>query len=177
MRSQALRSAVVRIRVLQVFLAAAFVVLAVRAGQLTVGDLKWGTLGEDQVNKSLEIHGARGLILDRDHRELAITVEAPSVYIEPRQLNQRQSAIAELSRILARPRAELDARIGQRTSFLYLARWISREQAGQIERLNLKGVGIEHEPRRTYPAGPMAASLLGFVNLDGKGVRGVEQMM
>ncbi|MCS5634922.1 MAG: penicillin-binding transpeptidase domain-containing protein [Myxococcota bacterium] len=177
MRSQALRSAVVRIRVLQVFLAAAFVVLAVRAGQLTVGDLKWGTLGEDQVNKSLEIHGARGLILDRDHRELAITVEAPSVYIEPRQLNQRQSTIAELSRILARPRAELDARIGQRTSFLYLARWISREQAGQIERLNLKGVGIEHEPRRTYPAGPMAASLLGFVNLDGKGVRGVEQMM
>jgi cell division protein FtsI (penicillin-binding protein 3) len=177
MRSQALRSAVVRIRILQVFLAAAFIVLAVRAGQLTVGNLKWGSLGEDQVNKSLEIRGARGLIVDRDQRELAITVEAPSVYIEPRQLKDRQTVIAELSRILARPQAELDARIGQRKRFLYLARWISRDQAAQIERLNLKGVGIEYEPRRTYPAGPMAASLLGFVDIDGKGVRGVEQMM
>ena len=177
MRSQTLRSAVIRVRVVQMFVAAAFVILAVRAGQLTVGNLKWGSLGENQVNKSFEIQGPRGLIVDRDQRELAITVEAPSVYIDPPLLEQRRTAIAELSRILARPTTELDARIGQRKSFLYLTRWISRKQAEQIERLNLMGVGIKYEPRRTYPAGPMAASLLGFVNIDGEGVRGVEQMM
>ncbi|MDE0885337.1 MAG: penicillin-binding transpeptidase domain-containing protein [Myxococcota bacterium] len=177
MRSQALRSSVIRVRTLQVLLVLSFFALAIRAGQLTVGETRGGAQGERQVQRRLELPGARGLILDRDHRELAISIEAPSIYVSPQHFVDPKATIAALARVLERPAATLVERIGKRKKFVYLARWVSSEQAEAIAELDLPGVGIEKEPRRTYPAGPMAASLLGFVDIDGTGRRGVEQMM
>ncbi|MDG2334177.1 MAG: penicillin-binding transpeptidase domain-containing protein [Myxococcota bacterium] len=177
MRSQALRSSVIRVRTLQILLVLGFLALAIRAGQLTVGETRGGAQGERQVQRQLELPGARGLILDRDHRELAISVEAPSIYVSPQNFVDSKATIAALARILERPESSLVERIGERKKFVYLARWVSPDQAEAIAKLDLPGVGIEKEPRRTYPAGPMAASLLGFVDIDGTGRRGVEQMM
>ena len=177
MRSQALRSSVIRVRTLQILLVLSFLALAIRAGQLTVGETRGSAQGERQVQRRLEMPGARGLILDRDHRELAISVEAPSIFVSPQNFADPKATIAALARVLERPEAALAERIGDRKNFVYLARGVSPEQAKQIEELGLPGVGIEKEPRRTYPAGPMAASLLGFVDIDGTGRRGVEQMM
>ncbi len=177
MRSQTLRSAATRVRGLQVLFILVFLGLAGRAGHLTVGETRGGAQGNRQIERGLEIPGARGLILDRDRRELAISIEAPSVYISPDKLADRQATVAALARILERPETALAERIGDRKRFVYLARWIRPDQAEAIEALDMPGVGIEYEPRRTYPAGPMAASLLGFVDIDGIGRRGVEQMM
>ena len=178
MRSQALLSATRRVRVLEVLLVGGFLLLAARAGQLTVMATPQ-VIGraEGQPQRSLNLPGARGLILDRDHRELAISVEAPSVYVHPSLLADRDATAEALARILERPAVTLAKRIGKRDRFVYLARWITRDQAERIEALGLRGVGIENEPKRTYPSGPMAACLIGFVDLDGRGRRGVEQMM
>ena len=50
------------------------------------------------------------------------------------------------------------------------------ELTEQIRALELRGVGVDREPRRTYPAGKLAAPLIGFANIDGQGVRGIEQV-
>ena len=50
------------------------------------------------------------------------------------------------------------------------------EKADRVRALALPGVGIDREPRRSYPAGAFAAPLLGFANIDGQGVRGIEQL-
>ncbi len=177
MRSQTLRSAALRVRILQAMLLLGFLGLAGRAGYLTVIETKGGDLGNRQGSRGLELPGHRGLILDRHHRELAISIEGPSVYVLPRELTDRKNAVAALARVLGQSEQAVADRIGNRKTFVYVARWITQEQAGQIERLSLPGIGLENEPRRTYPAGPLAASLLGIVDIDGTGRRGVEQMM
>jgi cell division protein FtsI (penicillin-binding protein 3) len=177
MRSQALKSAALRVRILQSLLVLCFLGLAGRAGYLTVIETKGGDLGSKQGSRGLELRGPRGLILDRDQRELAISIEAPSVYVLPSKLVDRQGTIVALGRILNQPESALAKRIGDRETFVYIARWITQEQADRIKALDLPGVGLENEPRRTYPAGPLAASVLGFVDIDGTGRRGIEQMM
>ena len=177
MRSQTLRSAALRVRILQLFLLLGFLGLAGRAGYLTVIETKGGDLGNRQGSRGLELPGHRGLILDRHHRELAISVEGPSVYVLPQELTDRENTVATLAQVLGQSEQALGNRIGNRKTFVYVARWITQEEAQQIEALNLPGIGLENEPRRTYPAGPLAASLLGFVDIDGTGRRGVEQMM
>jgi cell division protein FtsI (penicillin-binding protein 3) len=154
-----------------------FVMLAVRAGQLTVINTDARDRGAIQIGTHLTLPSARGLILDRNRRELAISVDAPSVYVMPRLIEEPAETAKALSRILGLDRAALTERIGRRGGFTYLARWISDEQAARVEALELAGVGIDHEPRRTYPAGRLAAPLLGFADIDGNGVRGLEQMM
>lgn len=59
--------------------------------------------------------------------------------------------------------------------FLYLARQINPEQAEWIDKLHLPGVYLRDESRRFYPAGHVAANLLGFTNVDNQGIEGVEK--
>jgi cell division protein FtsI (penicillin-binding protein 3) len=67
-------------------------------------------------------------------------------------------------------------RLAANDRFTYIARWVEPEQAERVQALELAGVGIDREPRRSYPAGRLAAPLIGFANIDGQGVRAVEQM-
>jgi cell division protein FtsI (penicillin-binding protein 3) len=59
--------------------------------------------------------------------------------------------------------------------FVYVKRWVRREQAEAVEALALPGVGIIPEPRRAYPHRKLAGRVLGFANIDGEGKRGIEQ--
>ncbi len=61
--------------------------------------------------------------------------------------------------------------------FLYLARQINPEQAEWIDKLHLPGVYLRDESRRFYPAGHVAANLLGFTNVDNQGIEGVEKAL
>ncbi|HZE63944.1 MAG TPA: penicillin-binding protein, partial [Pyrinomonadaceae bacterium] len=60
--------------------------------------------------------------------------------------------------------------------FLWIARRIDPDQAQALEAMELPGVHTRKEPKRFYPNGPLAANVLGFVGLDGKGLAGVEQV-
>ncbi|MDT1800251.1 peptidoglycan synthase, partial [Salmonella enterica subsp. enterica serovar Oslo] len=58
--------------------------------------------------------------------------------------------------------------------FIYLARQVSPQQADWIDRFNLPGINLREESRRFYPAGHVAANLIGFTNIDGQGIEGIE---
>ncbi len=60
---------------------------------------------------------------------------------------------------------------------LYLARQINPEQAEWIDKLHLPGVYLRDESRQFYPAGHVAANLLGFTNVDNQGIEGVEKAL
>ena len=177
MRAQALRSATVRVGALRLILLVLFLGLALRAAQLTVISTEGRRQGTRQIQTGLTLPGARGLILDRSHKELALSVDAPSVYVLPQLFEDRERSLKKLAEILKLDRRRLERRIAAHSGFTFIARWVSAEQAERISQLALPGVAIEHEPRRTYPAGRLAAPLLGFADIDGNGVRGVEQML
>jgi cell division protein FtsI (penicillin-binding protein 3) len=175
MRSVALRSASSRVQVLRALFLLLTFGLAARAAHLTVWDTRGGERGDKQGHSTLTLPPERGLILDRNGVELTITLRAPSVYVIPSELEKIEPTASTLARILGLDGRRLAARLRDRDRFTFIKRWVSPEQAEQIRSRALPGAGIVDEPRRAYPAGPLAANLLGFVNIDGEGVRAIER--
>ncbi len=175
MRSPERASVARRVRVAAWALGLVFVVLAGRAAQLTLMDRRGADQGEDQIVAVRRMTAARGSILDRNRRPLALSVPAPSVYAAPLQVADARAAARALAGVLEVPAARLEARLSRRSAFVYLARWVDQERAEAVRALGLAGVGVVEEPRRAYPLGSVAGPVLGFSNIDGTGVRGIEQ--
>jgi len=175
MRSADLRRATRRVRIVGALLLAAFLLLGVRAAHLTLVDERGSALGPRQARTVLHLAPARGAITDRSGAELAMTVPAPSVYAVPKQVADAGAAARALAPILGVSQRFIEARLTLGGGFVYVARWIDAAQAKAIEALALPGIGLISEPRRTYPQGALAGRLIGFANVDGSGVRGIEQ--
>jgi cell division protein FtsI (penicillin-binding protein 3) len=164
-----------RMAIARLALVVAFLGLAARAAHLSVLDERGENLGEAQLGSVLLLPPERGGIFDRNGFELALSVDAPSIYAIPRSLEDPRAAARALAGALDRDAKYFARRLTSKSSFVFLARWVSQEQAAQVQTLGLRGIGIVHEPRRTYPTGPLAPQLVGFANIDGNGVRGIEQ--
>lgn len=63
----------------------------------------------------------------------------------------------------------------KKMQYIVLARQLSQDQASEIKKANLYGLGLQASTQRVYPEGSLAAQVLGFVNHDGVGQYGVEQ--
>ncbi len=175
MRSADLRSASRRIAFVRAGLLVLFAVLAGRAAHLSVVATRGVERGHRQTTATLELPATRGLIVDRSGVELAITLHAPSVYVIPPELEKNKKASSTLAAALQIDPARLARRLKNRQRYTFVARWVPEEIAEAVLALGLPGVGVVREPRRAYPAGALAASILGFANIDGTGVRGIEQ--
>jgi cell division protein FtsI (penicillin-binding protein 3) len=170
-----LRRSVRRVEVALGLFALVFAALALRAAHLSVFDQRGAERGDAQSLRTLTLPPARGEIVDRSGAALALSVEAPSIYVEPARVKDPAATARALGRILGVDAARLAARLRERRGFQFVARWVTPEQALRVEELALAGVGIALEPRRVYPHHRLAAGALGFANIDGRGVRGVEQ--
>ncbi len=174
MRSACVQVSLRRIGIARILLLVPFAVLGIRAAHLSV-DERGIARGEHQTRRILKLAPGRGAIVDSTGAELALSVESPSIYAIPSSIDDIDVAIAKLAPILGWKRQKLADRIRDRQSFLFLARWVTPERAQQVLDLGLTGVGVLDEPRRIYPHRHLAAQLLGFANIDGEGVRGIEQ--
>ncbi|HEM8554235.1 TPA: peptidoglycan glycosyltransferase FtsI [Citrobacter koseri] len=124
----------------------------------------------------------RGMITDREGRPLAVSVPVNAVWADPKTIvskggvgyNQRWQALAQTLHLSL---AMLAERVNSNPAgrFIYLARQISPQQAEWIDKLNLPGINLREESRRFYPAGHVAANLIGFTNIDGQGIEGIEK--
>jgi cell division protein FtsI (penicillin-binding protein 3) len=175
MRSADLGRSGLRLRVACAVLLGCFAALAVRAAQLSMFDDRGATRGDVQNLTTLTLAAARGLIVDRSGAELAVTVSAPSVYAIPAEIGNAEQTARAIARALGGNAASLQKRLERKAPFVYVKRWVSRKQADAVRSLGLPGVGVVPEPRRAYPNRELAGRLLGFANIDGEGVRGIEQ--
>jgi cell division protein FtsI (penicillin-binding protein 3) len=62
----------------------------------------------------------------------------------------------------------------KKLAFVYVARKVERDVSKRVRALGLQGVGLLPETKRYYPAGSLAAPLLGFVGIDNNGLAGIE---
>lgn len=174
MRAPETRAPALRISILRGVLVALFLALAARAAHLSVAS-DADNRATAQFAGMVEIQGARGEIYDRRYAEVALTVRAPSVYAFPRQLESASEAAHALAPILDLDATKLQNHLRDRDKYTFVKRWVTESQADQVSALDLPGVGIVWEPRRRYPSGPLASHVLGFANIDGVGVRGIER--
>ncbi|WP_455377670.1 peptidoglycan D,D-transpeptidase FtsI family protein [Petrachloros mirabilis] len=128
-----------------------------------------------QHQKSVTLEGARGAVMDRHGKVLAMNVEVPSVFGVPTSIDSPVTAARSLSSILKIRRGELERKLQQEKHFVWLARKVEPEQGRKLEQLSIGGIGMVMEGRRFYPKGPLLAHLLGFVGMDGQGLEGLER--
>jgi cell division protein FtsI (penicillin-binding protein 3) len=124
-----------------------------------------------------ELIPERGDIIDRDGQPLARTIDAWTVGIWPKKVIGDK---LELARKLAQLMPERDeatyfAMLRSDKSFYYLRR---RAAPGIVEAVNAigePGIALEREPDRLYPQTSLAAHVIGYTDIDGHGVAGMER--
>jgi cell division protein FtsI (penicillin-binding protein 3) len=116
----------------------------------------------------------RGTIYDRKGRELAVNLETESLFCNPAEISSAGEVAHTLASAIQTDEKALYARLVTNKRFSWIERKMETTQARQIKELKIKGVGLVQEMKRVYPKGNLASHVVGFVNLDNKGMEGVE---
>jgi len=125
----------------------------------------------------VEIPPLRGSIQDRHGRGLVINLRVPSIYAVPRLLNEEEKAslTKELAEILSLTPSYVADRLGRNKAFVWIKRRVTVEEAQKIEALSHQALGTIHEYKRFYPHGTLLANVLGFTDVDNRGLEGIER--
>ncbi len=129
---------------------------------------------QNQSRAIIEMQPARGRILERNGRELALDVRLDSLYAVSREIKAKEKVADKLTRILAMDRSEILDRLNRDKLFVWIARKISSAKSQSIQRLKEPGLGFVKESLRMYPKGETACHLVGFTDIDNDGLEGVE---
>jgi cell division protein FtsI (penicillin-binding protein 3) len=164
-------------------LTAVFTALVVRAAWLQV--IEPDMLVSQGDARSLRVESdsvLRGMIVDRNGEELAVSVGVEAIWADPKVVIERNAAADErrwhaLAEILQLTPAQLLNRIGDNPQrrFVYLQRQVNPAVVDYVKKLKVPGIYFRQESRRYYPAGEVTAQLLGFTNVDDVGVEGIEK--
>jgi cell division protein FtsI (penicillin-binding protein 3) len=119
----------------------------------------------------------RADILDRNGVTLASSFEAYALAVRPRDIvGDKEALVAALTRILPeRGEEAIRAALYHDGKFRYVTRRILPEQAEAIRRLGEPGLRLEREAERLYPHVGLAAHLVGYTGIDGRGEGGIER--
>lgn len=136
-----------------------------------------------QQQRTFEVAPRRGVLYDRNLRELAVTVQVDSVYAVPSELGDNRESTAEILAEVVHTdpedrftsKQQMLARFNASRNFAWVARKLDPDTATRVRELNLKGVYFQKEFKRFYPNNDLAAQVLGYVGTDDVGLGGLER--
>ena len=127
---------------------------------------------------TIDVPAKRGEILDRHGRVLAYSVDADTVFANPREIGapDRTASLvcAALNDCDGATRQAMLRALRKDSRFVYLARKVTADEAARVRALNIKGIAFLKENRRYYPSKELGAHLLGYVGTDNVGLAGLE---
>jgi cell division protein FtsI (penicillin-binding protein 3) len=125
--------------------------------------------------RTAEIPAYRGVISDRRGEPLAVSTPVVSIWANPRILDGSER-LPELADALGMKLSVLQDKLARYKGkqFMYLQRHRVPVEAREVLEKRIRGVYGEREYRRFYPAGEVAAQLVGFTNVDDEGIAGLE---
>ncbi|NLJ11856.1 MAG: penicillin-binding protein 2 [Gammaproteobacteria bacterium] len=132
--------------------------------------------GDARAVRHIPIPAHRGVITDRNGEPLAVSTPVLTLWANPKELLADKARWPELASALELPPADLAKRIESNAAreFMYLARGLTPERGQAVLERKIAGVYSKEEFRRFYPAGEVAAHLVGFTDIDEHGREGVE---
>lgn len=121
----------------------------------------------------------RGDLVDRNGAPLARTIDAWSIAVRPDKVigDKRQLAEQLAALMPDHDAGYYYAQLNLDRSFVYLRRRALPELVQQVNALGEPGIALGREPERLYPQSAMAAHALGYLDMDGRGVRGMEKFL
>lgn len=127
-----------------------------------------------QQRRTIEITPKRGIIFDRNMHPLAMSVPVQSAFAVPSEVKDTALAARLLAGVLGMPAEEIRAKMESGATFVWLKRKLEPAKSEAVQSLNLKGIYLQEENQRYYPKRDLAAHVLGFVDVDEKGLGGIE---
>lgn len=123
----------------------------------------------------IEISPRRGTIYDRNGNVLAMSVDATTIYADPTKIEKPQATAEALAAVLGGEASDYLTIIEAKDStFVYIKRKADVDVAKQVEDLQLSGIYFVEDMRREYPYGRIGGQVVGFCNIDGEGIAGLE---
>ena len=165
-----------KIFVIAVFIIFIIIILKVFYIQVFEYD-KLNDLASDLWSRNLPIEADRGKIYDRNGVVLADNVTTTSLVLIPNQIKDKKYATEKLSEILNVSYDTMRQHVYKNTSIERVhpfGRRLDYSVAKKIEALNIEGVYLVREAKRSYPYGTMLSHTLGFVGIDNQGLSGIE---
>jgi cell division protein FtsI/penicillin-binding protein 2 len=164
-----------RLTVIQALIVVWMLAIGVKLIWLQVKQHDWliARAGEQQ-QASINLSPMRGVIYDRNGDELARSVAVKSLYASPSDISDAGAMADTLSKLLDVDRDDLYKRLTSRRAAVAVKRKLDDKEVAQIEKLRLPGLRFIDEMKRFYVSGASAAHVLGFVDIDEKGVGGIE---
>lgn len=153
-----------------------FGALLVRAVFLQiVPNQKLNHLKERQFQSTIQIEPRRGVIYDRNGRELAVSIPVQSIFADPKIIKNPKQIAKLLAPILGVSKENISVKLRDKEKrFIWLQRRVNETAAAQIKRLNLYGIGFVEEWKRIYPNESLLSQTIGFVNSEDHGIAGLE---
>ena len=130
-----------------------------------------------QLSKSIKLKAKRGSILDRNGVELAVSVEAPSIAVRPGRVADKDATARTLADVLGIEFAAVRKKLDRKSKFVWVKRQTNPAHGEKLRELDLDGVEVHTESKRFYPQKETAGQLVGFTNIDGVGLEGLERAL
>ena len=142
--------------------------------QVIVSD-QYSAMAEESRTVSFETTPRRGTIYDRNGIVLATSVEATTIYANPVEVTDAAAEAASLASVLGGDAADYRELLSTpSTTFVYIKRQADVEVADKVKELKLDGVYFIADTRREYPNGSIGGQVIGYCNVDGEGITGLE---
>lgn len=163
-----------------VFIGVLFVLIVWLCYQSISLGSRYKEAAERQQTKDIEVAAKRGTIYDRNGRQLAVSVSADTVILDPAVIKKNDTAeklSSELSVILGMSYEDVYKVTQKESSYEILKKRITQDESRAIKALKDKrGIMLEEDTRRNYIYGSLASNILGFTGYDNQGLDGLESM-
>ncbi|MBJ7393455.1 MAG: hypothetical protein RLY38_838 [Actinomycetota bacterium] len=124
--------------------------------------------------RTLILPAQRGEITDRNGAPLAITVDARDITVDQTMVTDPVATANAISQVTGADITTLIPELTGERRFNYVLKKITPEQWNKLKQLKLPGIFSEKTTKRIYPSNTLAASTIGFVGGEGKGLAGLE---
>ncbi|OHC73255.1 MAG: penicillin-binding protein [Rhodospirillales bacterium RIFCSPLOWO2_02_FULL_58_16] len=174
-RKQSLETGRNRLLVTGVVFALAFTAISVRLVNITVlaPSEEPRTIGSAKDHPPIV---GRADIIDRQGIVLATSLPVVSLYADPRDVLNVEEVADKLSAALPElSRDQVLAKLDSKSTFVWLRRNLTPKQHYEVNRLGLPGLAFQQGERRIYPHGAAASHVLGYTDVDGQGISGLEK--
>ena len=172
---QAIEISRTRLLITGVIMSLAFIIIALRL--IDIGAFKipkeprnFYAISMDSEKKQ------RGDIVDRNGQLIATSLKSVSLAANPQKINNPQEVAVKLAAII--PSVSVNKLIKSLTSknkFVWLKRKLTPNQHWQINKLGIPGLKFINSESRIYPQGPLMGHILGYVDIDNRGLSGIEK--
>ena len=128
-----------------------------------------------QSQKKQNLPANRGNIYDRKNRPFTRNIIHYTLSVNPSKVTDKIGLASAISERTGFPKEKYLRKLNSTSKFEYLERNLQRETLGTLETTAFEGLNIARKYRRYYPHNHLGAQVLGFTNIDDKGISGIEK--